>query len=75
MFTEIQIEILASLDAYFAETPQSVIEADIESVGALKFAGATAKNYFDVFPQHFNYDISETPNETNIRMTDLVEIE
>ena len=75
MFTETQIEILASLDAYFAETPQSVIEADIESVGALKFEGATAKDYFDVLPQHFNADILQTPHQITIDVTDLVETE
>ncbi len=75
MFTETQIEILAALDAYFAETPQSVIEADIESVGALKFEGTTAKDYFDVFPQHFNYDISKKSNQTIVKVIDLVETE
>jgi hypothetical protein len=71
MFTETQIEILAALDAYFAETPQSVIEADVESVGALKFAGTTAKEYFDGFSQHFNGEILEKPNQTGIKMADL----
>lgn len=73
MFTETQIEILASLDAYFAKTPQSVIEADIESVGALKFAGSTAKDYFDVFPQHFSSEIMEASDETIVKVSDFAE--
>lgn len=75
MFTETQIEILAALDAYFAETPQSVIEADVESVGALKFAGTTAKEYFDGFSQHFQAEILETASQTHVEVTDLVATE
>jgi hypothetical protein len=60
MFTQSQIETLASLDAYFAETPQSVIVAEVEAIGALAFEGATAKDYFDLFSQHFNVELLRT---------------
>jgi hypothetical protein len=62
MFTQSQIEILAALDAYFAETPQSVIEADVEAVSLLEFAGSTAKDYFALFSQYFNFDLLGTLN-------------
>ena len=63
MFTQSQIEILASLDAYFAETPQSIIEAEVKAVSLLEFTGSTAQDYFNLFSQYFNFDLFETPND------------
>ncbi len=72
MFTQSQIEILASLDAYFAETPQRVITAEVEAVSALEFEGATAKDYFDSFSQHFDVELSEISLDTTIGTPDFV---
>jgi hypothetical protein len=63
MYTQSQIEILAALDVYFAETPQSDIEADVQAVTLMDFEGSTAKDYFAAYPQHFNADLLEMPTD------------
>jgi hypothetical protein len=63
MYTQSQIEILAALDVYFAETPQSVIDADIQAITLMDFEGSTAKDYFASYLQHFNADLLEMPTD------------
>ena len=56
MFSQSQIKALELLDKYFSETPEHIIESDIQSVTELGFVGTPAKDYFAMFHKHFNYE-------------------
>ncbi len=56
MFTKSQTDALALLDKYFSETPKHIIEAEVQAVSELNFAGTSAKDYFASFHTHWNYE-------------------
>jgi hypothetical protein len=66
IYTDLQIKILAELDAYFAETAQEVIEADIDAISQLEFEGSSAEDYFNLFSHYFNTDLLENPTEFGV---------
>ena len=56
MYTKQQQRSLELLEKYFEETPEEEIQAAIDVVSNMKFAGPTVKEYFDnfhlAFPPH-----------------------
>ncbi len=73
MLTAQQQRSLDLLDKYLKETPREEIQAGIDAVSKMKFAGPTVKEYFDNFHTAFSFGFPEREYVFNeVKKEDIV---